>query len=161
MKCGLRHARELSTASGYARHTSISLRSTQRSNNERSKEHSVSRISRRDVAISEIDQNYFSGERKASLPHLVTRPSYIESIARPDSAVNPFASEIGTRGRMSTESDGTDISLRGKEKGMKSRRSVDDSWTLNRSYASDESIPGRPKSTPVYPTGYKEAYDAV
>ncbi|KAG9187229.1 hypothetical protein G6011_05100 [Alternaria panax] len=168
MKCALRQARESSAVSSCAHHISRSLRSTHRSNNETSKAQSVSRLSRRDVILSEIDQNYLSGERKASLPHLITKPSYIESIARLDSAVTPFASEFGIIGRMSTdsilnrtESEATDFTLLEKEKENKSRQSRNVSWTLHKRHTSEESILGRPKSTPVLPARCKEAGDAV
>lgn len=168
MKGALRQARESSAVSSAAHHISRSLRSAHRSNNEHSKAHSVSRLSRRDVALSEIDQSFFSNERKASLPHLVTKPSYTESIARPDSAITPFASEMGIRGRMSTdpilsrtESDATDMPLWEKEKEQGLQQPARVSLTLHQRDISEESVPGRPKSTPVLPVRFKEADDVV
>ncbi|CAG5142597.1 uncharacterized protein ALTATR162_LOCUS1182 [Alternaria atra] len=168
MKLALRQAVESSAVS----HISRSLRSSHRSNNEHSKVQSVSRRSRRDVALSEIDQSYFSSERKASLPNLVTKPSYTEYVVRPDSAVTPFTSDIGLRGRTSTdpilgrtESGATDMPLwekeKEKEKENQSRQPVRVSWGFHRRHTSEESVPARPKSTPILQAPYKEADDAV
>jgi hypothetical protein len=164
MKLALRQALESSAVS----HISRSLRSTHRSNNEHSKVQSVSRRSRQDVALSEIDQSYFSSERKASLPNLVTKPSYTEYVVRPDSAVTPFTSDIGLRGRTSTDpilgrtqSGATDMPLWEKEKENQSRQPVRVSWGFHRRHTSEENVPARPKSTPVLQAPYKEADDAV
>ncbi|KAL1801076.1 hypothetical protein ACET3X_001418 [Alternaria dauci] len=168
MKCVLRQARESSVVSNCAHHISKSLRSTHRTNDEQSKVHSVSQPSRRDVALSDIDQSNFSNEHKASLSDLVTKSSNTESVARPDSAVTSFASEMGFRGRMSTdailgrtESDATDIPPWEKEKEQRLQQPARISWTLHRRHTNDESVSGRSKSAPVLPGRFKQADDAV
>lgn len=162
MKSALHQARGSNTVSSCAQHISRSLRSTHRSN-EHLQESSVPRL---DVALSEMDHKYFDGERKSSQPGFITMPSYAESIARPDSAVTPFASDIGNKKRGSadpilkrTESNATDTILREKER--KTSQPTHMSWALHRKHSSEDVINGRPTSAPVSPSRYREAGDAV